>query len=179
MQNSSALPTVAKPAENKENKDSKVHVFVSNYDLKDEVAGVFSTANSAVQAYDRDLFQNRSLQDLVDRGITNLWLNISDKKCKHWFRHNIEQDKNPYIVVIPVYNYVKDTWVTNLESKAEEYFDEYFHISFSKFLGSKALTFVDLIKGLKAQGIEISAPTCCGPIGAFAKKLITKSGSEE
>lgn len=163
--------------EKKEVKQQEVYIFISNCDLsqKKEVNEAL-TKHSKITEFSSTLFLNRTLEDLVERDITKIWLNISNKEAKNWFRVQIvEDDKTPPLTVIPVYAH-KDAWIDNVKEVCEKLASDVIPISMKKLLNSEVLNFDDLIKELKAQSLEIQAPTCtaCGFVGPLIRRLVTK-----
>lgn len=68
--------------------DPIVYIFMSDKDMP-----VFETFDEKITTYSQ-LFINRTLEDLVERNITKIWLNISNKDQKYWFKTQIGENCN-------------------------------------------------------------------------------------
>ena len=172
----STLVNIASGSNKQETKESKqaerVHIFVSDTELDQSL---FDKFHDHVTAYSQ-LFVNRTLEDLVEKGITKIWLNIKVKDQKEWLQREIIEDEiNPPFIIIPVYT-VKDTWVEDIlkvaRTVAIKSLVTIIPVSLNKLTKATGLEWNDLIKNLLAASLEIDTPKGC--LARTVKQVIKK-----
>jgi hypothetical protein len=161
-------------------KDEKlVYFFVSNVPLSKAPEAKNNLEKHATVTEYSDQFLHRTVEQLVEFGIDKIWINLSDKAAKRWFKEQVEEDTvNPPLMIIPVYT-IKDAWIDSVVEAASHVKSlvKCIQVSINKLATADVLSFDHLIKELKVQSVGIKSPTPCSPIGPLVARLVCSSSN--
>lgn len=94
-----------------------------------------------LDTHDRDLFQNRTLADLIDRGIEHLWFDNNNQYARDWITLNLSDNKE--FKVICVHNgSKKQKWIDDCNPHAS--------IQYSEFVRIKSLDMKEFVKKIES-----------------------------
>jgi hypothetical protein len=153
-------------------KDIKNIVFISDVDYAHNSA-VHENIKSLTQVTQySSLFANRNLDDLSNRAIDKIWINIKDKQALTWLKLYVltkKRDQRQFNV-FAVYSKVggeHQKWVADVKADVV--------VEYEKIAEIRSLNFADFVTEIVAQGIDVAKPVVHRLLGCLFADRVTKN----
>lgn len=139
------------PQEAKEEQPRR-YLFISDFKLTTSVLSHITSFERPVEY--SPVFVNRTCKDLIDNGISNVWINIKVNKGRLWLENNLSESRGLFISVVVWASTKNSKYLADLES----------HVDVSSKLSSlkklHSLSYKEMVEQLSNR-VEIHEPPNC------------------